>query len=190
MPDSQNPDHVRKIVAEFQLKGQNLIPTVTGEIVPTVLVADLTELEHAAEDKRAYGGIIGAAAGAGNQNQIGLSNVAGSGTLIMLDAIWVISQTADRFHMQMPVSTATGTPGFFRDGRIVGRPIGQMFRATPAAVVLDPIQWATLALTTYKLEVGGTLVPGQVCRVQQLDQNETFHVNFFWRERPLKTSEL
>ncbi|GAG98288.1 unnamed protein product, partial [marine sediment metagenome] len=45
MPDSQNPEHVQKLIREFQLKGQNLIPTVTGEIVPTIVIGDLTKEE-------------------------------------------------------------------------------------------------------------------------------------------------
>ena len=188
MPDSQNPEHVQKLIREFQLKGQNLIPTVTGEIVPTIQIADLST-ETRADDRLAALGQIGAASGAGNQNVIVLANPAGSGVVGFIDRITVHQPNADFFAISIEPTTGTGASGFWRDTRELGAPKCQTFALTPVAAVLDPLQFVLLAATEFVLELGIILLPARWIEIRQLNQNETLHVNFFFRERDLLAGE-
>jgi hypothetical protein len=189
MPDSQNPDHVRKLIEEFQLKGANLIPTITGEIVPTVLVADLTA-EARAADRLCSGGRIGAAAGAGDINSITLYNPGNSGVLCLLDEIWVAPETADVVGLVITKGIpGTGTFQAFRDTRIPGEPVCGSTAATPAGIVLGIPQYAVPATVTTRIPVRYAIGPGYYFGVLQVKQNETLVVNFMWRERDLQPGE-
>lgn len=189
MPDSQNPEHVKKLIDEFQLKGANLIPTITGEIVPTVMVADLTAEGGRSVDRLCAIGILGAAAGAGNQNTLHLANPAGSNVLAVVERIVVKQPNADIFHVAIVAGPASGAMGFYRDTRIVGTPSCQAFRNNAAAVVLDLFQFDLLAATDRDLELNFVLEPSNFIQITQQNQNETLSVNFFWRERDLLPGE-
>ena len=184
MPDSQNPDHVRKIIAEFQLKGQNLIPTVTGEIVPTVLVADLTS-EERPEDRWAIGGVASGAAGAGNQTLIALANPAGSGVVLLLERFWLHQPNADIVSAEVQIAVTVGTPQVWRDTRLPGETTGVVTSFALASAVLPAMQWALVAATTLDVIFPAVLMPGTSIRLRQLNANETLSGGFFWRERNL-----
>jgi hypothetical protein len=189
MPDSQNPEHVRKLIKEFQLKGANLIPTVTGEIVPTVLIADITAEGPQAEDRLAVGGLLAAASGAGNQNRLAIQNPAGSGTLIVLEAVWFEGAAAD---FVVPIVRAfTFTPGgftFFRDTRLGGSPVGEVAAGTQVAAVLGAphIQvQITGTDTTSLIPYQHVLSPNNALEFTQQNQNTAINCGFLWRERTL-----
>lgn len=187
MPDSQNPEHVRKLIQEFQLKGQNLIPTVTGEIVPTIQVADLST-STSVQDRPAVQGTIGAASGAGNQNRLGLGNPAGSQISLLVDSVTVWQQLADVFHIQ--IGGYTGGPvGLWRDGLLAGDAVAGTFRVAATAVVLDAIQYPILALTALTVQLNWKVAAGTSIWVQQQNQNETLHAVWMWRERDLLPGE-
>jgi hypothetical protein len=181
MPDSQNPEHVRKLIAEFQLKGTNLIPTVTGEIVPTVLVADLTAAARA-EDRPAWQGVIRPAAGAPNQNNATLSNPVGSGVVAVLEKIYVSTPAADEVELALDPGAIVLVASTWRDLRIAGAPSLGAFGNTRATQVLRADKFSTDVITP-PIEVDLVLPPNSSLRVTQGAANSTMHVLFFWRER-------
>lgn len=189
MPDSQNPEHVRKLIAEFQLKGANLIPTVTGEIVPTVVVADLTAQGPQAIDRLAMGGLLGTASGAGNQNRLALSNPVGSGTLIVMEAFWVETAAAD--FVAPLFRNFAFTPGGFvqwRDSRLLGDPVGTMGSGVQGALVLGAPHYQTQVTATdshVQIPLVYTLAPGNSVEFTQNGQNAAINFGCIWRERTL-----
>jgi len=190
MPDSQNPEHVQKLIREFQLKGQNLIPTVTGEIVPTILIGDLTS-EKRGEDRIAYGGLIGATSGAGNQQSHNLHNPVNSGALVILEHLFVYNQTADATTdaFQIVISTGGATPNMqHRDTRVTGQPVGAMVRTTGVAITLG-VPWFYVPADGLHLDLEVILSPGKLLRCIQGATNEVFTTSWLWRERDLLTGE-
>lgn len=188
MPDSQNPEHVRKLISEFQLKGANLIPTVTGEIVPTVLVADLS-VEKRATDRLAMGGVLGAASGAGKQNRLILENRAGSETLLILEKFNAITQAADTVEIVLSTGTS-GAAGAaqWRDARLAGEPSGTTGRVAATAAVLGINQVIATDATAFDhkwIDLELIMPPGTQLFIQQQTQNVTLSVLFLWRERDL-----
>lgn len=188
MPDSQNPDHVRKIISEFQLKGQNLVPTVTGEIVPTVLVADLTA-ESRASDRLAWAGLIGAASGAGKQNVFVLENPAGTAVLAILEGLYLEGLVAGVFAIRLINAVAgAGTDGQWRDGRLQGEPACKVVRSTPATIVLTAPQFTCGARNTdipSRIDLNIIIPPGWYVQALQEEANDTALATFFWRERDI-----
>lgn len=190
MPDSQNPEHVRKLIREFQLKGANLIPTLTGEIVPTVLVADLTAAGPQAQDRIAFGGQIGTAAGVGDVNRLSLSNPAGSGSLILVDRIWSWNNTnADEIEVTIASAALTGAAGAFRDLRLTGEPVALLTRTAVTSGVLSPFKFTLLADTVLEIDMHIILTPNTRVDVIQLNDNNPLQADFLWRERSLLPGE-
>lgn len=186
MPDSQNPDHTRKIIQEFQLKGVNLVPTVTGEIVPTVKVADLvTDL-----DRYAVGTAFEAAV-AGQQGVVKLFNAGSSGVLLLLDYI-LVRQSGGSNPIDVDlVLTAGGNAGAeaWRDGRLSGSPQGQVLsRTTATPGVSSIINWVSnngigTFTTSLLFPLGFVIDEAANVRVINGASNIDFGVTFFWRER-------
>lgn len=190
MPDSQNPEHVRKLIDEFQLKGANLIPTVTAEIVPTVLVADLTAVGPQSQDRLCWGGVIGAASGAGNQRNVRLLNPAASQTLMVVEKLWCFNRTAADFIELVIGAGGTGVAALgFRDTRILGTPVGQMVTNAAAAIVLSTVQYPISATAPTFLDIQIALTPGNFLRITQENQNQGITAGFLWRERDLLPTE-
>jgi hypothetical protein len=193
MPDSQNPEHVQKLIREFQLKGANLVPTVTAEIVPTVLVADLTAVGPQSQDRLCFGGVLAAASGAGNQNRLAIQNPSGSDTLVVVEAVWFEGAAAD---WVVPIAraftfVASGFKGF-RDSRLTGSPVGETARGTQAAAVLGapPIQvQITGTDTTRLIPWQHALAPNTALEFTQQNQNTAINFGVLWRERPLIPGE-
>lgn len=186
MPDSQNPEHVRKLIDEFQLKGANLIPTVTAEIVPTVLVADLTAVGPHSNDRLCWGGVLGAASGVGNQQNTRLLNPANSQTLLVVERVWCFNRTAAD-HVEFIVgSGGSGTAALgFRDTRVAGLPVGQLISNAAAAKVLGIVQFPITVLAATFFDVQVVLTPNNFLRLTQENQNEGLTTGFLWRERDL-----
>ena len=192
MPDSQNPEHVRKLIREFQLKGANLIPTLTGEIVPTVLVADLTE-DTSGIDRLAHGGRIGSLAGAANQSMVVLVNPPGSGILVTLEKWWAWSSAAGLDFVQFQVVLASGITGnatAWRDTQLLGEPVAQITRTTQVTAVLGvpqiPIDDGAI-FPPVVMKGRWVLAPADSFVVIQNVANLALHAMFMWRERDLVT---
>lgn len=187
MPDSQNPEHVQKLVQEFQLKGGNLIPSITAEIVPTVLVADLSR-EARAEDRRGVVAVVGAAAGAGNQNVFDLVNPAGSGVLVHVESFWVKGAAIDNVGIDIIAGGSATGNAVWRDLRIAGRPACKILRSALAAAALPAVSW-NVADVSLPLEINYSLTPGNRLRFRQDAQNTAMDLSIFFRERDLRTGE-
>lgn len=187
MPDSQNPEHVRKLIAEFQLKGANLIPTVTAEIVPTVVIADLS-VDVRAEDRWGVGAVKGPASGAGNQNLFDITNAPNSGVIIYVDAFWVVGQAIDNVGIEIITPGATGGNTSWRDSRQVGAPLAGVSVVAVAAAAL-PATSFNVAVLSVPMPINYVLRPDTRLRFRQDAQNTAMDFAFFFRERDIRPGE-
>jgi len=191
MPDSQNPEHTLALIREFQLKGINLVPTVTGEISPVVLIADLTAALPQVV-RQAQGGATRAAA-VGFVGQIQVFNNAGSGIVAELYQLAVSLGTAGAFNHGPFVSTQpTQITGQWQDRRLVGTPSCEIMSAADSATtqLVNPAIYLSLADTVNTIPLNVTLPPGTGWLAESTTQNDLFVASFHWIERDPLPGEL
>jgi len=192
MPDSQNPDHTLKLIKEFQLKGGNLIPTVTGEIVPVVLVSDLTQSR---QDKRSASGGAATAATVAKVGQHQLFNPSGSGVILELRRFMVSLGAADLVYFgPSTIQFATTITGQWIDRRPnSGQPVAQISTSILSALptLINPgIMFISTTATVLSLPVDAVLVPGSGFQVETANVNAAVYTNWQWYERPALPGEI
>ena len=192
MPDSQNPDHVRLLIQEFQLKGINLVPTVTGEIAPVVLIADLTKQDP--EGGWAQGGVSVSPA-VGFIPQAAIENPANSGVILEVNQFAVSSATAaDLFRFGLVVAgtlASTGLGQWLNTGRS-GNPVGAITSAnndaTPDLTIPGRINVLADQSITIR-DVRATLTPGNGFMVEGSTTANAGTFYFQWFERAIRPGE-
>ena len=186
MPKQINTYQVgQSLVKKFGLKGR-FQPVLDEVIVPVITVGDTTPTDI----RLAVSGISAAAAGAGNQHKIHLRNPPNSGILMTVKSFWAVSgaPTTDFLAISMgTTSTAAGTRGFWRDGRIAGQPLGRLtIIQTPNFALTEPFyhldnddtQW----YGDWILPEGGTFI------VDQNADNTTLTLSVRWEEQDITAS--
>lgn len=182
----QQPGVTEKLRGLFALVGRIRL-RLDETVSPVVIVDDLSQAGEV--ERLAFVGQIGVASGVGNQNFIRLCNPAESGVVAVVEQITVHQPNADQFDIALQAGSLAGANGFFRDARVPGRAACRSLVGTPVAAVLGPLQFDILAATDFVLDMEWILPPNTLLQIRQLNQNETLHVNFVWRERNLRPDQ-
>lgn len=182
MPDSQNPEHARKLIQEFQLKGRNLVPTVTGEIVGTVQIADLVERGEV----RRYAG-TGALQGqvAAQIAAIVVKNPSPSVVIEIVHAQAGSETTQGISAGFIPsLATALSAGGIWQDGTLPGFPAGGLVTFNQGGNPFsNPMIFRVLADTNWGFNPHVTLLEGQAWGFAGLTANTSLFASFIWFER-------
>lgn len=186
MPEIQSPDPGRKLQERYNLIGTTPAPFLSPELVPVVLVDDLTE-----EDPGIRFAAVGfqIAAAAGTPNQVALRNPIGSNVIIENILVSIGASNA----ISWQVFEAGGLLSIaivpaWADRRIAGRPAGR-------------VTGQSVATTATGIRLGQGFTPANTStlidlRTQKLNEDarvhfETVTLNFAavyqlsWSERPV-----
>lgn len=188
MPDSQNPEHTRKLIEEFQLKGSSLIPTVTGEIVPVVLVENLAS----GDSVRRYAHVgIQQAAVASQKPMCKLHNPAGSRVLAVLYQVLSSATNANLWQSGPATNVfATVANGQFVDRRLTGLPACEAQSQTAAAnILVRPALHRQGGTAPLIIPLNVVLPPGSGFLLEGQTNNTEGLVSFYWYERDLLPNE-
>jgi len=173
------------------------VSEVLTELFPTIDVENVpSELLILAGTKTAFGGgtITGAA---GEAPKAGLFNPLGSNTIITLTDVWHISQSNNNIvrwgintNELNPISTQV-----FTDTRnpIAQLPVGRVGTASAVALANATGQMQLDSETIFHLEGKNDVAilrPGIGFEIGQTIVASTMKFTFYWRERPMETSEL
>jgi len=188
MPDIQSSDPGRKLQQRYNLLGAPPSPILSPELVPVVVVDDLTgtdvlsaEFERPCAGFDTFTGVVTSA-------QLFLLNPFGSGVLLTTDQFMFQTSTAST--VSMVIRRGFGgtivTFGGFRDGRLVGRPNGGFF---PLSLVHVTRPWNfQLELSVPLrdlLQITYVLAPGDALQMSQSVVANTLAVSITWNERNL-----
>lgn len=182
-----------KIKAAYGIKESSLLPTISPELVPVVIVDDLSELT---QERLCVAQDVRAAAGAGNVNTWRLANPAASAVIVTITSIQLhtdgVNQAFRWNTSDVAALPTTLTPQFI-DLRVPGFPVAVWsFTATAVAIVASSgyrtgqINQLTL---TESLPSLVTLTPGDQLTIQQEAANSAAGVAFFWKERDLTPTD-
>ncbi len=194
MPDLQSSDPGRKLALRYSLVGGGIAPFLSPELVPVVVVDDLTQ-----DDVRALEFQRGCMANEVNAGvvarfpRVGLQNPTGSGVLATLE--WVYVGGSGSF--QLEVSPFIGDNviadhGAFRDTRIPGAPVCGMFQADVAGsaeldFLIDIVITGNSPNQIFNLPI--VFGPGSFVDFRGSVLDTTLTVQAMWKERFLLAGE-
>lgn len=192
MPDVQSPDAGRKLQLRYRLP-RPATAFLSPEIVPVVLVDDLTKLD--AQDvafERSYVRRGSQAGNVTNRAIVELVNPPNSGINVFLKRLLFDVATASSVRISEPADlisagTLSGAP---TDGRVVG--------AAASALRLGLTVGTGLGNIFIQVDAGGSfpnmifdlsgyvVLPGQMIQCTQQILNDTLSAGFWWTERPIE----
>lgn len=188
----QSPEPGRKVVRRYQLSGEGGITSVSSEMIPVVLIDDLTQASPIDTDfdRAGMAGtvITGVAAQVG---QIQLLNPDSSGVQLSADFAVVSRTTAGLVSVrEHDIALATNIPAFFSDRRIVGSPAATLNRESNAATFGTGVASFELgAADATVIPLGVVLAEGQGVSIACGSTNVTLTVAYYWSERMLLPGE-
>lgn len=171
------------LVRKFGLKGR-FQPVLDETIVP-VTVVDSTLV-----NRKAVGGQIGTASGAGNQNRIQFSNPEGSNVIVTIKRWWAVSGAPLTDFVSLNLQATDRTiSGFriWRDSNFSGLPRAGFTGAVAAAIVLGGPQYH-LDTDSIVWEEEWVLTPDTHLEWRQNGQNTTLDVWVDWEETDITAS--
>jgi len=192
MPEIQSSDPGRKLRERYDLVGASPAPFLAPELVPVVIVDDLTEFDvlSAEFERPCTVHETQGAPGAGVHAVVMLANPSGSGVLAIGDDVYLSTAPGGRINWRLFASAPViADHGQFRDSRLPGTPAcGSV--ATTSGVAPDDdwqIQLADLSIDTagviYPLPY--VISPGFVLQMKISITNISLSASIRWRERTL-----
>ena len=174
------------------------VSEVLSELFPVLDVESVpSELLILAGTRTCFGGGT-INAGAGFAPKMELFNPAGSNTIITLTDVYVSSSSGSmtvRWGTNTVQLTTQIATELFSDTRnpVLFNPVGEV--GTEAAVAFAPATGQARLISNTVLHLEGKndlmiLSPGNGFQVGLGTNNTIIHVTFYWRERPMETSEV
>ena len=193
MPDIQDPTIPRKLARRFGIKGEEVAPFLSPEIVPIVVVADLsTPQEEDTDYQRSGWGAEVIGGTVGNQSHVQLFNPAGSGAIIHVEAVLVTIDTAGviRLVQYDAALTTLSAQIAWRDRRISGAPSAEV-RIQDNNGALGSIRGLARlpAAEGALIPLDVTLSPSEGVLVVPSTQNVECMATYFFTERSLLQGE-
>ncbi len=187
MPELQTGDVARKLQERYALLGPPPSPFLSPELVPVVVVDDLTGQDVlSAEFERLYTLDQVAAGNVTNIARIKLINPPDSGVLLATDRWWVYSANAFILQVSNVLSTLSpATPGWPRDTRVVGRAACGTSTALAGSPSSRGFNIEIAAGVSTLFEVPYVIQPNWELRFDMDTVNLAFRLNIHWRERTL-----
>ncbi len=194
MPELQSSDPSRKIRTRYDLVGTSPVPSISGELVPVVVVDDLTgfDVQSAEFERPCMVNEVNAAVVA-RFPRIALMNPADSGVLGILEWLWITGSGAMQIEIGILEQTlAIADRGAFRDSRIPGVPACGTFQgdvAGPAErdFLIGIVITGNAPNQIFSLNM--VFGPGFSIDVRGSVNNTTLQVQYMWRERTLLAGE-
>ena len=173
----------QQLVQKFGLKGR-FQPVLDETIVPVTVV------ESSIAVRPAVGGVLGVISGAGNQNQLFMSNPANSGVVVKIVEFWAVSgaPTTDFIQVKItPVAITLSGTRLWRDSSLAGSPkVGFTRAAVGAAVLAGPLYHLDVDSKTWEPE--WILHENTKLEIQQSGQNTTLDFWCAWTEQAVTAS--
>ena len=191
MNDIQRPDIGQALTRYFGIREANPAPTLSPEVQPVVLVADLTLPTEPNTVRQCSGGYF-ASGVAGTSPHVQLFNPVGSGVLIKVTQLWVQPYGIDGVVHLSVDDTARGsdhaTVKNFTNGvlGLASRPVGQI-RSHDSLGSLGNLGWIAWLPGTgnpVELALPHVLVSGQGLNMFLAVPNQTLYGSFAWLEIP------
>ena len=193
MPEIQDADITAKLVKRFGLKAGSIAPTLSPELVPVVLVADLTSpVEESSAYMRVAMGTAVIPGVAAKFGQSQLFNPKKSGVVAMVEVVDVSIETAGPAQItthDTAVGSAVSTVAF-RDRRIPGLPATQVRSQTDAGVPGSTIWTGELpAAEVIRIPIAMILGPGNGLVFANSRLDDDLRVSWSWFERAVLPGE-
>lgn len=183
------------------IKDRSIAPIMASELVGQVVVQEWEpELFALRNEHLAIGQAAGGAVAA-EFSHCKLRNPVDSGTLLILEEIWV--RTSANLIVELAQVSGVATVGFtdqvtaFRDLRLGGTPlagttVGQVSRDTSVALAggTGTGRFAVLTADSKMLKLVQVLPPNSELIIRGLTVNVALQCTFLWRERGAEPSEL
>lgn len=186
MPDIQSPDPGRKLQQRYNLIGATAAPFLSPELVPVVIVDDLSQEAPGVRFASAAAQESGAA---GVNSQTRLTNPTSSGVLIEQIRLELSTINSDSWFMfQNGPTLSTGITSFFQDRRVSGSPIGEVTHGVDVGVVTNTVAGGRGSTTRAAIIIGFpnyVLEPGTRLHFFYSALNETMTFWWAWGERRL-----
>ncbi len=197
MADIQTSDVGRKLQDRYDLTGPPPAPFLSPELVPVVVVDDLTQfsvLDRTFE--RPYQVSTTVTSGVGTRAQIRLLNPAGSGVLMSVQRLAGSVATASQITWFLATGAVITLRGLPRDSRLgaANRGACGVDTTTPAGTVDEDRGFIQLSPTSLAaadfLDFPFVLQPDFVLLFTQQITNDTLQMQFEWTERFLLAGDL
>jgi len=186
VPEIQSPDPGRKLQEKYNLIGSTPAPFLSPELVPVVLIDDLTEQRPGPLFATAAAEVAGVAA---RNAQTRLSNPAGSGMIIADISLSYASTGTGRVEIYTggPALTSTATP-LFEDRRVAGSPAAVVTFGTDLGAVAGN-QFFSRLLGNTPITVplpNVVLAAGDLLHLIHVLAAAGMNFTWFWTEEPIK----
>lgn len=188
MPDIQTTDVGRKLQRRYQLLGPPPTPFLSPELVPVVIVDDLTDLDvlEATFERPCEGMATINAPAVGSDAINALVNPADSGIVATVE--WVLIEVAVAMHIEVEIRTTVtanvfGTRGF-RDTRVAGTPACAFFQGSE--VQTTPTRYFFIHEPTQRdrqIFLPWVVAPGSALVLHAGSDNQELRSAWFWTER-------
>lgn len=186
----QRPDLNDRLVRALGIRERAPAATLSPEVVPIVLLEDLSKHSPYERSLQRVAGAFGVHASSGGQQPcIQLKNPAASGTVLMLERVCVSGLTiAGRFIIGQGAPSMTDLVGtlskFWKDSRFDGNPVGDARNGQKAVSPVLTIFGCVLALNQFLVIDNLELVipPGKSVFAQLQVANAQFEASMEWSE--------
>ena len=185
MPEIQSPDPGRKLQERYNLVGSSPAPFLSPELVPVVLIDDLTEEEPGlrfASEAQFQSAVVGA------QSQTSLVNRNGANVIIENIKFQFSTNTIGNWLIAGagPALSVGLTPEWL-DRRNAGNPSALVSKGTEVGVVTpDFARGGALASTMIVLDLEGLVLGnGQKAHFLLVGNNRSMEFYWRWTERPV-----
>ncbi len=180
MPEIQSPDPGRKLQERYNLIGSTPAPFLSPELVPVVLIDDLTE-EGPGPRFCSAASALSPAAGKQAATALGLPN----GANVLIENISVVFYTngAASFEADLagPTLTGSGATSLFQDRRLAGSPIAIVSDGDDVGAVSGPIaKGQILGSTVVKVDLPNWKFSDTSQEIFLLISSINISCSYFW----------
>lgn len=183
MPEIQSPDPGRKLQERYDLIGTTPAPFLSPELVPVVLIDDLTEEIPGVAFATVGHELAGVA---GQQPQTAISNPAGSGVILTNLQLFVTCNSVCVFSLwRSGPALSVGVVELWQDQRRTGRPAARVTAGTDVGVVGTPVATTErLADTVAHFDLPNYVMPvGSKLHLLAENNNMLLALTWMWGER-------
>jgi len=197
MPEIQGSDVARKLMLRYGLVGASPSPFLSPELVPVVVVDDLTGFDlQDPTFERPYTVSIQQVGGVGLRARIFLVNPVGSGVLLTLNTISGNANAATMVEVFTGPAQTVATAGFSTDFRLAARGVCGVIGNTTGIAPISPEFFFRLGPATESpqlnefLRIPVVISPGTSLDFNEALVNDVMRLQFRWTERFLLPGEL
>ncbi len=188
MPDIQDPGPGRKLQRRYRLIGTTPAPFLSPELVPVVIIDDLSEEEPTTSFAWSSQSVAGVAA---TQSQTRITNPVDSGILLenLRLQITVFSDSNIRVDETSTGSLASSASTLWADQRRAGIPVALVSRGVDVTVGGGPriFEARVLGLTLIDIDLSQAVVPeGRMLHFRSLTVNQEVIFSWYWSERRIE----